>query len=190
MLTPLWMVKIRIYTEVGNYFFKATEKVSAGPRANCWHCHYSNFITGAIASQITSLMIVYSTVYPGVNQRKHQNSASLAFVRGIHRWPVNSPHKWLVPRKMFSLDDVIMVQLAADEESRNISLATQLPPEHQRRQQTTPTDGDYRCYTSHDCNNIFHSHRMCMILCNQDHNVDRWYPLAQVSGKKYINIDP
>ena len=40
---------------------------------------------GAIASQITSLTIVYSTVYSDADQRKHQSSASLAFVRGIHR---------------------------------------------------------------------------------------------------------
>ena len=64
---------------------------------------------GAIASQITSLTIVYSTVYSDADQRKHQSSASLAFVRGIHRWPVNSPHKWLVTRKMFPFDDVIML---------------------------------------------------------------------------------
>ena len=42
------------------------------------------------------------------DQRKHQSSASLAFVRGIHRWPVNSPHKWPVTRKMFPFDDVVM----------------------------------------------------------------------------------
>ena len=62
----------------------------------------------AIASQITSLTIVYSTVYSGVDQSKHQSSASLAFVWGIHRGPVNSPHKWSVTRKMFPFDDVIM----------------------------------------------------------------------------------
>ena len=61
-----------------------------------------------IASEITSLTIVYSTVYPGADQRKHQSSASLAFVRGIHRGPVNSPHKGPVTRKMFPSDDVIM----------------------------------------------------------------------------------
>ena len=61
-----------------------------------------------VASQITSLTIVYSTVYLGADQRKHQSSASLAFVRGIHRGPVNSPHKWPVTRKMFSSDDVII----------------------------------------------------------------------------------
>ena len=58
-----------------------------------------------------SLNIVYSAVYSGADQRKHQSSASLAFVRGIHRWPVNSPHKWPVTRKMFPFDDVIMSQM-------------------------------------------------------------------------------
>ena len=62
----------------------------------------------AMASQITSLTFVYSTVYSGADQRKHQSSASLAFVWGIHRRPMNSPHKWPVTRKMFPFDDVIM----------------------------------------------------------------------------------
>ena len=70
--------------------------------------HYSDVIMGAMASQITSLTIVCSTVYSGADQRKYQGSASLAFVRGIHRWPVNSPHKWPVTRKMFPFDHVIM----------------------------------------------------------------------------------
>ena len=70
--------------------------------------YYNDVILGAIASQITSLTIVYSMVYSGADQRKHQSSASLAFVRGIHRGPVNSPQKWPVPRYMFPFDDVIM----------------------------------------------------------------------------------
>ena len=61
-----------------------------------------------IASQITSLLIAYSTVHSGADQRKHQSSASLAFVWEIHRRPVNFPHKWPVTRKMFPFDDVIM----------------------------------------------------------------------------------
>ena len=61
-----------------------------------------------MASQIASLTIVYLTVYSGADQRKHQCSASLAFVRGIHRWPVNSPYKWPVTQTMFSFYDVIM----------------------------------------------------------------------------------
>ena len=72
------------------------------------HNERDSIIMSTIASQITSLTIVYSVVYSGVDQRKHQISASLAFVRGIHRWPVNSPHKWPVTRKMFPFDDVIM----------------------------------------------------------------------------------
>ena len=44
-------------------------------------------------------------------QRKHQSSASLAFVRWIHRGLVISPHKWPVTRKMFPFDDVIMSKL-------------------------------------------------------------------------------
>ena len=70
--------------------------------------HYIDVIMGAIASQITSLTIVYSSVCLGADQRKHQSSASLAFVWGIHRWPVNSPHKWPVTRKILPFDDVIM----------------------------------------------------------------------------------
>ena len=66
---------------------------------------------GTIASQITRLTIVYSTVYSDADQRKHQSSASLAFVRGIHRGPMNSPHKGPVTRKMFPFDDVIMLWL-------------------------------------------------------------------------------
>ena len=70
--------------------------------------HYGDVIMGAIASQITSLTIAYSTVYSDADQRKHQSSASLAFVWGIQRWPVNSPHNGPVSRKMFPFDDVIM----------------------------------------------------------------------------------
>ena len=70
--------------------------------------HYTDVIMGAMAFQITSLTIVYSTVYSGADEIKHESPASLAFVWGIHRWPVNSPHKWPVTRKMFPFDDVFM----------------------------------------------------------------------------------
>ena len=69
---------------------------------------YNDVIMGVMTSQITSLTIVYSSVYSDADQRKHQSSASLAFVRGIHRGPVNSPHKWPVTRIMFPFDEVIM----------------------------------------------------------------------------------
>ena len=70
--------------------------------------HYFDVIMGAMASQITSLTVVHSNVHSGADQRKHQSSASLAFMRGIHRRPVNSPHKWPVTRKMIPFDEVIM----------------------------------------------------------------------------------
>ena len=63
---------------------------------------------GAMASQTTSLAIVFSAVYSGADQRKHQSSASPAFVRGIHRGPVNSPRNGAVMREMLQFDDVIM----------------------------------------------------------------------------------
>ena len=72
--------------------------------------HYNDVIMSKMASQITSLTIVYSTVYLSADLRKHQSSAPLAFALGIHREPVNSPHKWPVTRKMFPFDDVIMCQ--------------------------------------------------------------------------------
>ena len=70
--------------------------------------HYTDVIMSAMASQITSVTIVYSTVYSDADQTKHHSSASLAFVQGIHRGPVDSPHKWPVTRKIFPFDDVIM----------------------------------------------------------------------------------
>ena len=66
---------------------------------------------GTMASQTICVYFVCSTVCSGSDQRIHQTSASLAFVRGIHRWPVNSPHKGAVTRKMFPFDDVIMMLL-------------------------------------------------------------------------------
>ena len=98
-----------------NRLFRPGNAVRAHPRqhlkdhtVHIVHLHYNDVIIGTMASQITRVMIVYSSVYSGADQRKHQRSASLAFVRGIHRGPVNSPHKWPVTRKMFPFDDVIM----------------------------------------------------------------------------------
>ena len=64
-----------------------------------------------MASQITGVSTVYSTAVLDADQRKHQNSASLAFVWGIHQWPGISPHKGPVSRNKFPLDDVIMFPL-------------------------------------------------------------------------------
>ena len=81
------------------------------PQCGTQYLHYGDVTMSSMMFQITSLRIVYSTVYSSEDQRKHQSSASLAFVWGIHRGPVNSPHKWPVTRKMFPFDDVIMRSL-------------------------------------------------------------------------------
>ena len=94
---PMMVILLHIYASLGLNELKHDVLI-----------HYDDVIMTAMVSQITSLMIVYSTVYSGTYQRKHQISASLVFVRGIHRGPVNSPHKWPATRKMFPFDDVIM----------------------------------------------------------------------------------
>ena len=90
------------------------------------HSHYNDVIMGVIASQITSLTVVFSTVYSDADQRKHQSSASLAFVRGIHRGPVNSSHKGPVTRKGFPFDDVFMTPADSPVQS-TITLPTRKP---------------------------------------------------------------
>ena len=75
--------------------------------------HYSDVIMSAMASQVTSLTIVYSTVYSGADPRKQQSSVSLALVRGIQLWPVNSLHNGPVTWKMLPFDDVIMMYFVA-----------------------------------------------------------------------------
>ena len=71
--------------------------------------HYSDVIMSSVASEITGAAIVCLTVCSGADQRKHQSSTSLAFVRGIHRSQVDSPHKGPLKREMFPFDDVIMI---------------------------------------------------------------------------------
>ena len=74
---------------------------------NTSHCNPVHItiivIMSATAFQITGVSIVYSTVCSDAVQRKHQSSASLALMSGIHRWPVNSLHKTPVTQKMFHL---------------------------------------------------------------------------------------
>ena len=77
----------------------------------CWRSliHYGDVIMSAKLSQITSVSIFWSTICSGADQGKYQSSASLASVREIHRWLVDSSHKGKVTRKTFLFDDVIMV---------------------------------------------------------------------------------
>ena len=79
----------------------AHSSISARRNGNTVDVHYSDVIMSMMASQITSVSMVCSTVCSGEDQRKHKSSASLAFAMGIHQWSVNSPHKGPVTRKMF-----------------------------------------------------------------------------------------
>ena len=104
-----WCFEYTMMTSRHRNAFRITDPLCWEDIGHQWITHhYYDVIMDAIASQITSLTIVYSTVYSDTDQRKHQSSASLAFVWGIHRGPVNSPHKWPVTRKMFPFDDIIM----------------------------------------------------------------------------------
>ena len=111
---PFWIMRVQ-WKSVGSHQWSKRSFLSGfvvdTMPADGLTLHYNDVIMGAIVSQITNLTIVYSIVYSDADQRKHQSSASLAFVRGIHRWPVNSPHKGPVTRKMFPFDDIIMVAL-------------------------------------------------------------------------------
>ena len=100
-------------SEFGNILSRPQWTASQSPAPNYSRAtHYNDVIMSKIASQITSLTIVYWTVYSGPDQTKHQISASPAFVPGNHRGPVNSPHKWPVTRKMFPFEDVIIASSA------------------------------------------------------------------------------
>ena len=96
------------YTGKMSSLYWTRAQVPISESGQCNSSHYSDVIMSVMASQITSVSIVCTTVCSGADQRKHQSSASQAFVRGIHRWPVNSAYKGQVTRKVFPFDDVIM----------------------------------------------------------------------------------
>ena len=86
-----------------------------------WLRSYNDVIMGPTASQITSLTILFFFDLD-TDQRKHQSSASLPFVRGIPRRPGNFPHKWPVTRKMFPFDNAIMSKIFHVYKMRNRNL--------------------------------------------------------------------
>ena len=97
LITSCKRIHFKIKTSCMSHIVLVCEIWCPSSRVSAQRClcvpiqHYRDFIMGTIASHIISLTIVYSTVYAGADQRKHQSSASLAFVRGIHRGSVNSP---------------------------------------------------------------------------------------------------
>ena len=82
--------------------------------------HYNDIIMSVMVSPITSLKTVYSTVYSRTDQRKYQSSAPLAYVQGIHQWPMNSLHKGPVIGKMFPFDDIMWTAMVKTWFNRNI----------------------------------------------------------------------
>ena len=98
-VTSLWLYKLLVVVLI------------LWVKSKCPHC--SDVIMSAMVSQITGAAIVYSIVCLVTDHGKHLSSASLAFVRGIHRQPVNSPHKEPVTRKMFPFAYIIMIIAAA-----------------------------------------------------------------------------
>ena len=130
-----------------------------------------------MASQITGVSSVCSTVCSGADQRKHQSSASLAFVRGLHRWPVDSPHTGPVTRKMFPFDDVIMWQQGSDcpNSRRMVSIyiihwwyycdSTDVTHPSPFNIMLHPTDRrNTQCWSYHDCFSYGHIGRRIPLL--------------------------
>ena len=127
LLLTLWLWPLTCYIEKliksGHYHYQLWSiQCIFGFRIH----HYNDVIMSLIASQISSLTIVYSTFYSGADQRKHQ-SASLASVRGIQRGPVNSPHKGPVTRKIFPFDDVIMTPFMPNQSRRKRVKIAKIP---------------------------------------------------------------
>ena len=84
-----------------------------GLQTHCSHfagSHYSDIIISMIVSQITSLVIVCSTICPDIDKKKPSKLCITGLCEGIHRWLVDSAHKGPVMWKMFPpFDDVIMI---------------------------------------------------------------------------------
>ena len=73
------------------------------------NCNYPLDILQWRHNECYGVSFVCSSICSGADHRKHQSPASLAFVRGIHRSPMDSPHKAPVTQKMFPFDDVIII---------------------------------------------------------------------------------
>ena len=91
------ILSVHIRDVVHHYGWQQYSEVMAGP----WFWfHNSDVIMSVTASQIIDMSLLGSTICSGMDQRKHKRSASLAFVRGIHQWLVDSPHKGPITWKM------------------------------------------------------------------------------------------
>ena len=162
--------------------------------------HYSDVIMGAIASQITSLTIVYSTIYSDTDQIKHQRSASLAFVRGIHQGPVNSPHKWPVTQKMFPFDDAIMPHYKNNMVSqwsylfnknsstwKKASLRSKSTPDEKRYQFQHFASMEWnKVCRNKVCSNLKHQELIYSKISNSLH-LNSEYSMVSITGPRVLN---
>ena len=88
----IWIVIKQLHTQFSSSYQKWPSHMSL-IHICIWQVPCSDFIMSAMASPITGVWTACSVVCSGYHQRKHQSSASLAFVRGIPWWPVDTPHK-------------------------------------------------------------------------------------------------
>ena len=133
-----------------NYGSASNDKVDIMATLSFQRSHYDDVIMGAMASQITSLTIVYSTIYSDADQRKHQSSASLAFVRG----PVNSPHKWPVTLNGFPFHDVIVIFFKTQVAIKFHSMSSANIPLH-RKPRLRAGNGTGPRYPNDFCSQLF-----------------------------------
>ena len=145
LYTSYWYIRPSLYfiftTVMSRVFLSQNPQIVSRNVIKDLHLNFADavvYITSPIISTVTSWWLwwrlkspasplFYSTVYSGADQRKHQSSPSLAFVWGIHRWSVNSPHKWPVKRKMFPFDDIIMITYACTMVKPRWSVHTLIP---------------------------------------------------------------
>ena len=143
--------------------------------------HYTDVIMSTMASQITSLTIVYSAVYSGADERIHQSSASLAFVRGILWWPVNSPHKGPVTQKKFPFDDVIMDCWCSANNIQRLTIPCKDPLRHPLKWLSTT-----RVVTimGENAKEILSTLGVANFHCN--HEI--WFPILPRSPTSYLTV--
>ena len=112
-------------------------------------------------------------------KEKHQRSASLAFVRGIHRWPVNSPHKWPVTRKMFPFDDVIMLDV--DQQAGGAYLISDATTTNTTSYESCETEliillrNDTEIWRMHIYMCVFMWVYVCSSTCSQSYQQAQWW---------------
>ena len=127
-LDCIWLTLLYLRTrfdELSPYQHKQTRQKNPRLHDELEWDHYSDVTMSGMASEITGISTVCPTVCSGAHQRQHQSSASLPFVRGIHRWPMDSPHTGPISQNLFPFDNVIMFTCFIETEPVSIGLKGQ-----------------------------------------------------------------